>query len=487
MIKSATQIVCALLIAGTLSVSTVEAAQVSIVHAIDGRDIGLAQELPVDVSVNGACAFKSITFKQSATVELGAGVYAVRVFPSSTIDCAGTPIIEQSILISPDNQDSSFSLVASLSDTGSAQLALFQDAGGLAVSSPGLLLRHVARAGGIQARLELRRRHAQGSTIALPLGTLNNGEELAYSVSVAQATARSTKRSYRLILNTGRVHQASERRAIIQVRGQITTARRVLYVVGSATAGFSAFSPNRANPIQFAPVCTPTPSSVATCGVIVANTATATPTVTVTATATATSVPPPVASPTSGCALPSSPCSTPTPIPNPVCTTPAAPIVPAASCIKLAEGRKANGDALPGYRCRGKDTCVPCEIICGHPSSVVNHSATGSTSIVQYNAARSRFAARMPEWPGAGTNYKPTLGRLNRACNLAGFLEHLSSDSLAWSSPKDNFLIYWDDATKRFVKANGASHGGRWAGSIRCRGLLHSSCRGSANLDWVFD
>jgi hypothetical protein len=130
---------------------------------------------------------------------------------------------------------------------------------------------------------------------------------------------------------------------------------------------------------------------------------------------------------------------------------------------------------------------VPCEIVCGHPSSVVNDSATGSTSIVQYNAARSRFAAKMPVWPGAGTNYKPTLGTLNTACNLAGFLEHLSSDTLAWSSPKDNFLIYWDGAAKRFVKANGASQGGRWAGSIRCRGLLHPSCRGAANLDWVFE
>jgi hypothetical protein len=125
-------------------------------------------------------------------------------------------------------------------------------------------------------------------------------------------------------------------------------------------------------------------------------------------------------------------------------------------------------------------------VVCGSTASIVDASATGYTTITQYNSARNYFRSKMPEWPGGGTNLKPADATLDKACNLAGFHSHLSSTSTAWSSPGDNFLIYWDGANKRFVKANGATQGGRWAGSIRCKGRLHSSCRDGANLAWVF-
>lgn len=70
------------------------AADVNVIHGIDGRDPGLAQELPVAISVNGACALKGVTFKQSAKVQLGAGDYNVKVFVATGI-CAGTPVIER--------------------------------------------------------------------------------------------------------------------------------------------------------------------------------------------------------------------------------------------------------------------------------------------------------------------------------------------------------------------------------------------------------
>jgi hypothetical protein len=201
-----------------------------------------------------------------------------------------------------------------------------------------------------------------------------------------------------------------------------------------------------------------------------------------TSTPTATSSATPTPSPTQGCGAPNPSCATPTPV-----YTPTISVQNVYRCSKLGEGRRTNGEAMPGYRCIGKDPCTPCEVECGHPSSVIDERETGGTSIIQYNRARTYFPSRMPEWPGGGTNYKPAPGTLDKACNLAGFLEHVSSTSTAWSSPGDNFLIYWDGAQRRFVKARGNTQGGRWAGSIRCKGLLHPSCRGPANLRWVFD
>jgi small subunit ribosomal protein S9 len=48
----------------------------------------------------------------------------------------------------------------------------------------------------------------------------------------------------------------------------------------------------------------------------------------------------------------------------------------------------------------------------------------------------------MPTWPGGGTNYKPGDATLDKACNLAGYREHVSSTTNTWSSPGDNYLNY---------------------------------------------
>ena len=75
------------------------AADVRVIHGINGEDLGLAKALPVDISVNGSCALKGVTFKQSAKVELGAGDYTIRVFVA-TGSCSGTPVIVKSVTIS---------------------------------------------------------------------------------------------------------------------------------------------------------------------------------------------------------------------------------------------------------------------------------------------------------------------------------------------------------------------------------------------------
>ena len=430
------------------------AADIMVVHGINGRDIGAAPAFPVDISINGTCALKRIFFRQSREIELGAGAYTVKVFASTTGGCSGAAALEKTFNIPTDNISLSFSLVANLTPTGTPQLSLFSNSGELSGTGPGVTVRHVAKTGNLEARLEISPRQRTQAAKVVTLGNIRNSEEAGYSAAPGTATNGEFGLRYRVVIRSQGDGPRSIQIRNVVIGGAFTATRRVFYVVGSKENGLAVIT--RVVKIRRQPTPVPTPTRTPT----VTATATATPTVTATALPTTT--------------------TTPT-----ITGTPAPAAVP--NCAKLGEGRKENGDALPGYRCVGKDPCASCKVICGDTSSVVNASETGATWLTQYNTARSRFPGKMPEWPGAGTNYRPGDATLDKACNLAGFREHLRSDTFTWSSPKDNFLISWDSAQKRFVKLNGASQGGRWAGNVRCKGLLHPSCRGPSNLGWVFE
>lgn len=397
------------------------AADISIVHGINGKDIGASQALPVDISINGACVLKRVSFRQSAGVEVGAGAYTVKVFGSSSAGCAGAALIEKTVNIPTDTNFLSFSLVANLSATGTPQLSLFSNTGYLTGTGSGVTVRHVAKTEILDARVEIYPRQRTEATKVVTLGKLRNGEEAGYSAARGDAKGSEVGSRYRVFIRSQVDGTAAGKNLAVVVGGAFTASRRVIYVVGSKDTGLAVIGQVAKGQQQPTPVASPTPQDVF------------------------------------------------------------------PYCAKLGEGRKENGDALPGYRCVGKDPCASCQIICGHPSSVVNASATGATWNEQYNAARTRFPGKMPTWPGGGTNYKPGDATLDKACNLAGFREHVSSSTNTWSSPGDNFLISWDSAQKRFVKLNGATQGGRWAGSIRCKGLLHPSCREPSNLGWIFE
>lgn len=447
------------------------AADISIIHGINGRDLGVSEELPVDVSINDSCVLRRVTFKRSSTLELGAGYYTVRVFGASTSGCSGTAVIERTVTIPEHSGHLSFSLVASLSPSGAPQLALFPNVGGVAGTVPGVTIRHVAKAAGIHARVELPAEETSRRATTIALGMISHGEEAGYSAAYIGTARSEMGRRYRVELRSGRGVRTRGRRPSVVVGGEFTASRRILYVVGSNANGLTVIGQRIKVRNQPTPLGTPTPSSVPTSSTQTVPTSTPAMTSTFTPTVAGTSTPG---------ATPTAMSVTPAPIETPITMT-------FPYCAKLGEGRKENGDAQPGYYCVGNDPCASCRVICGHASSVVNASATGATWNEQYNAARTRFPAKMPTWPGGGTNYKPGDATLDKACNLAGFREHVSSTTSTWSSPGDNYLIYWDSAHKRFVKANGATQGGRWAGSIRCKGLLHPSCRGPSNLGWVFE
>jgi hypothetical protein len=201
------------------------AADVRVIHGINGKDLGLAEELPVDISVNGACALKGVTFKQSTKVELGAGDYTIRVFVA-TGSCAGTPVIEKSVTISQAAEKEKFSLVASLSSKGTPQLAVFQNTG-VSIVQPGVVVRHLAKTGAVRVRVSLSER---GARLPTSVATIRNGQE------TTQMVLGATSVRYTVSL---------EPRSANRVRLPAQEVRRaygILYVVGSSRNGFSVIS-----------------------------------------------------------------------------------------------------------------------------------------------------------------------------------------------------------------------------------------------------
>jgi|GEM_PF-2448991 len=112
-------LLCSALVSTTVGA---HAAMITVVHGINGSDLGLASNLPVDIAVNGSCAIKGLTFTQTTKVELGAGNYDITVHPASG-SCSGAPVISQTVAVPASARR--IGLVANLSDAGTPQLAAF--------------------------------------------------------------------------------------------------------------------------------------------------------------------------------------------------------------------------------------------------------------------------------------------------------------------------------------------------------------------------
>jgi hypothetical protein len=194
---------------------------VNVVHGIDGRDLGAAKELPVDIAVNGGCALKGVRFTQSAQVELTPATYQVTVHPADG-KCGLAPVISQSITI-PNDQSRSFSAVASLTQSGAARLAVFNNSREL-VFTPAIATRHLAAAGPVFVTYRSRDiGKAQTSRI-------RNGESAKLSVLGPR------------LIHSVTISAGSRRAQLARLEG---TARRkfVIYnVVGSKTNGFSVIT-----------------------------------------------------------------------------------------------------------------------------------------------------------------------------------------------------------------------------------------------------
>jgi hypothetical protein len=98
------------------------AANISVIHGINGLDLGFEKSLPVDIALAGECALTNIAFGKSTVIQLPEGSYAITVHPFSG-DCSAAPVIDQVVTIPAGVEN--IGLVAQLSDSGIPRLKAF--------------------------------------------------------------------------------------------------------------------------------------------------------------------------------------------------------------------------------------------------------------------------------------------------------------------------------------------------------------------------
>ncbi len=127
-------------------------ATVYVVHGINGTDLGAAESLPVDVSVNGACALTALPFRQIAgPLSLPAGPYDIQVRLASVTPCDGPIAIDAPGVLLAAGTNSS--IVAHLTETGTPTASVFENDIAAVPGRARLIARHTAAFGAVDVLL----------------------------------------------------------------------------------------------------------------------------------------------------------------------------------------------------------------------------------------------------------------------------------------------------------------------------------------------
>ena len=201
------------------TVQLASAANVNVVHGIDGRDLGLEQALPVDIAVNGACALKEVRFKESTIVELAPADYTITIHLADG-SCSKPAVITKQVTI-PENVRV-FSAVASLSSRGAPQLAIFNVSELFLPST--VSVRHLAQAGGVTVKFSSPELFSSQST------RIRNGKQATLAILSNR------------VLYTANIYPGASRRSIARLSGVGRSKFTIYNIVGSKKNGFSIIS-----------------------------------------------------------------------------------------------------------------------------------------------------------------------------------------------------------------------------------------------------
>lgn len=149
-------------------------ARFSVIHGIDGRDIGAARSLPVDVEINGACAIRHLTFGEATrTRTVPAGTYNIVVRLAGGRPCSGAAAITANGVVL--NGHTTYSIAAHLSAAGAPTASVFvnEDIAGKGLAT--VAARHTAQFGAVDVRANGATafagvRNGQGGNAAVPTG-----------------------------------------------------------------------------------------------------------------------------------------------------------------------------------------------------------------------------------------------------------------------------------------------------------------------------
>lgn len=166
--------------AGLTPAYAASGAKVYVIHGIPGRDLGLQPSLPVDVSVNGACALTRFKFGQSVgPLELPAGTYDIKIsLADSANPCGGPTAIQAPV---PFSDGESATVIAHLSEAGAPTASKFVNDVSPAGEGLGrVVARHTAAAPTVDVLIKEFNR----STPIAVLPDLSNGEQTAGELPV---------------------------------------------------------------------------------------------------------------------------------------------------------------------------------------------------------------------------------------------------------------------------------------------------------------
>ncbi len=131
--------------------------EVYVVHGIPGQDLGTDPELPVDVSLNGACALPSFEFGQIVgPLTLAAGTYDIAIsLADPNSPCGNAPVIEApGIALAAGT---SYSIVAHLTADGAPTASVFVNELEISNYQARLNVFHVAAAPAVDIKLKRER------------------------------------------------------------------------------------------------------------------------------------------------------------------------------------------------------------------------------------------------------------------------------------------------------------------------------------------
>lgn len=154
-------------------------ATVYVVHGIPGADLGLDPELPVDISVNGACALTGFKFKEVAgPITLEPGMYNIKISVANpNAPCSNQPVIDADVKVrSRDN----ITIVAHLTEDGGITASKFvNDVSTIQNSKARVIVHHLAQAPTVDAEFY---RTSTGPAHMYKVGNFFNGDKATFEV-----------------------------------------------------------------------------------------------------------------------------------------------------------------------------------------------------------------------------------------------------------------------------------------------------------------
>ena len=127
---------------------------VYVVHGIPGDDLGLPTDLPVDVSVNGACALEGLVFGEIVgPLPFDAGSYDIDISLANVeVPCGSDPVLSAPGVMVEDGGN--YSIVAHLDEAGGLTASVLVNDASTSKYGAKLNVAHVAAAPRVDVGLQ---------------------------------------------------------------------------------------------------------------------------------------------------------------------------------------------------------------------------------------------------------------------------------------------------------------------------------------------